>query len=506
MKRQIPKGGEKRQKRSQQGLFCPPGPVLAADLDKALALAAGVFAVPGQRLGDLPFAVRDLSRLLTAERGSRGMSYWAAPRYVAAYLRYFLPWNLYRLACFLPGLDIPLHSGARLLDLGSGPLTMPLALWLARPDIRSLELEIVCADTSPKIMERGRDIFTALAGKNSPWRIRLLRGTAENTLRRQERGSISLLTAGNILNETAGASGKQDRDAARDAASFSRSLAACLAPDGRALLLEPGTRLGGGLIGLCRRAALELGLKPLAPCTQAGLCPLLPEKNGHSGQTQRSAYARKGQGLSWCHFSLPLQKVPEALVALSAKAGLEKERLTCSFLLLARPGKELAGNAARLTGQATALPDEAAEFAVLPDELAELEAMFEEMQQDDALPSRAGARKSGPGPSAQGASAQAGAPASKNAPAFADAPALKGPPARTTMPDEQGPPFQARVLSNPIRLPDRAEPARYVCGAMGLGLLLDAGDLPSGALLAVRPAQGARRDPKSGALILIRAL
>lgn len=506
MKRQRPKSGAEKHKLAPQGLFRPPGPALAADLDKTLALAAGVFAVPGQRLGDLPLAVRDLSRLLTAERGSRQNPYWAAPRYVAAYLRYFLPWNLYRLACFLPALDLPLRSGARLLDLGSGPLTMPLALWLSRPEIRSLELEIVCVDTSPKIMERGRDIFTALAGKNSPWRISLLRGSAANTLRRQEPGSTSLVTAGNILNETAGASGKQDRDAARDAASFSQGLAACLAPDGRALLLEPGTRLGGGLISLCRRTALDLGLLALAPCTQAGPCPLLPEKSGQGGGERGSAYARKGQSLAWCHFALPLQNIPEALAALSARAGLEKERLTCSFLLLGRPGKRPEAAAAGTGQRAKPLSDEATEMESLPDELAELEALFEEIQQEDARQGLTDAQKTGSALRAQGAAARAGAAIAQGASTGAGVTIQPGAPLQSGAAHSQGPPWPARVLSNPIRLPDRAEPARYVCGAMGLGLLLDAGDLFPGALLEVRPAPGRERDLKSGALMLIRVL
>ena len=38
---------------------------------------------------DLPEAIRDLSAMLTYERGGLGRSYWSAPRYVSAYLRIF---------------------------------------------------------------------------------------------------------------------------------------------------------------------------------------------------------------------------------------------------------------------------------------------------------------------------------------------------------------------------------------------------------------------------------
>ena len=55
-----------------KNLLAPPeGPCLAA-LDAALAAAAEAFPIPKGHRADLPFAVRDLSRLLTAERGALG--------------------------------------------------------------------------------------------------------------------------------------------------------------------------------------------------------------------------------------------------------------------------------------------------------------------------------------------------------------------------------------------------------------------------------------------------
>ena len=75
-----------------------------AQLPKALD---AVMPLSRNHRADLPEAIRDLSAMLTYERGGLGRSYWSAPRYVSAYLRYFLPWNLVRLTGLLPGLDCP---------------------------------------------------------------------------------------------------------------------------------------------------------------------------------------------------------------------------------------------------------------------------------------------------------------------------------------------------------------------------------------------------------------
>ncbi len=59
-----------------------------------------------------------------------------------------------------------------------------------------------------------------------------------------------------------------------------------------------------------------------------------------------------------------------------------------------------------------------------------------------------------------------------------------------------------RVLSDPIRLPDCDEPARYGCSEKGLVLARNALRLPSGAVFAAEWPARKERDPKSGALIL----
>jgi len=322
-------------------LLARPGPELAAVLDAVLAALAKAVPIPAGHRKDLPPAVRELSSLLTAERGGLSRSYWSAPRLASAYLYFFLPWNIFRLAWLLPGLDLSLRQGSRILDLGSGPLTLPIALWCARPDLRQTPLSFDCVDVAAKPMQYGRSVFYALAGEDSPWRMSLVRSPVEKALRlaEKEQGGYACIIAGNVLNElfTGGGSARQRPPgflAGSLADSLSDSLAdrmeeltdlahSALLPEGRLFLLEPGNRFGGKLIALARESALGQGFAVLSPCTHEADCPMLEH--------------------SWCHFTLPAAGAPQALRELSAKARLEKNSLALSCLLLRR------GIAARTT-------------------------------------------------------------------------------------------------------------------------------------------------------------
>lgn len=280
---------------------------------------------------DLPDAVRELSALLTSERYRFNHSYWSTPRFVSAYLRYFLPWNLTRLVRLFPLLPLPelpvattenrdapaeWKESVCITDLGSGPLTLPLALWLSRPDWRAVPLTLFCADTSPHPLELGRRLLKLVATKSGEplrWRVRLLRAPLERALR--ETGSPLLITAGNVLNES---KDKAGMSLAERMAALASSVERVLPAGGRAFFVEPGTRLGGTLTASLREAALEEGLTPLAPCPHDKICPLL---------------GRRSRG--WCHASQDAGG-PPWLAALSRTAGLPKDSLSLSFLLLAR--------------------------------------------------------------------------------------------------------------------------------------------------------------------------
>ena len=456
----------------ERNLLARPGPELIAVLDTALAALAKAFPIPAGHRKDLPSAVRELSRILTSERGELSRSYWSAPRLAAAYLYFFLPWNIFRMAWLLPGLDMPLGPNSRILDLGSGPLTLPIALWCARPDLRQTPLSFDCVDVAVKPMEYGRSVFYALAGEDSPWRIFLKRSPVEKALRLAGREApkppqkkagqrepdpntptqdgYDCIMAGNILNELCAGSDQGNALSLR-LEELTGLAQVALLPEGHLFLLEPGTRFGGKLISLARKGALRQGFAPLAPCTHDAACPMLE---------------RTGSG--WCHFIHPAENAPTALRELSAKARLEKDSLALSCLLLRR------------TDRITATP-----FAER-DSLDELEALYAEITAEDAL-SRNIARGD-----KNSADHEDDKDHGKRQASGQFTHAVDSPLART------------RVISAPIRLPGSNEPARYACCAKGLALLLDAARTPSGAYVTLPWPAKEQRDAKSGALILKR--
>lgn len=405
----------------------------------------------------LPDDVAQLSRLLTTERAGLARPYWSSPASISAYLYYFLPWNLVRLTRLLASLPLadprtvaPQGGEALLVDVGSGPLTLPLALWLARPEWRSAPVRVLAMDTSSQPLELGKTLMEVLGELTGQpvWPVRVARAPLDQVVRQAApllsggRARPWLVSAANVLNElrfgkkrSRGASAIEDEDefdsldaddmdidgnpAAGEADgekpegcredrldSFLESLsplfdhadsraaatAGSPAPVGPSLLfVEPGTRLGGSTIMRLRQLAVDGGLTALAPCTHQADCPLL---RGQGGRT-------------WCHFTFGSEGAPLWLEDLSQASGLGKSGLSLSPLLLA------------------AMPEA-------------------ESQTSSPLP--------------------------------------------------------ARVLSAPFMVPGLAGRACYACSGKGILLLENAESLASGDELTVAIAAGAPRDRKSGAL------
>lgn len=307
-------------------LFVPPDAFVQSALENLPKALNTLLPLNRAHRADLPDAIRELSRLLTSDRSENRHSYWSVPRFVSAYLRYFLPWNLVRLTRILPTLDLPelpkspedqaSFPKIQIADLGSGPLTMPLALWISRPDWRAVPLTLLCADTAPRPMEIGRRLLEMVAkqsGEPLLWKIHLLRTPLGQALREAE-GSLLILAA-NVLNESLDQNGAVLDERLSE---LVFSLNNTLTTGGKALFVEPGTRLGGTLTASLRENALEEGLLPLAPCPHTEECPLL---------------RRRSRG--WCH-AMQTAGGPLWLTQLSTEAGLAKKFLSLSFLLLGR--------------------------------------------------------------------------------------------------------------------------------------------------------------------------
>ncbi len=306
-------------------LFAPQSSFSREMLEKLPLALDQIMPLSRSHRAGLSDAIQELSALLTFDRGGLGRSYWSAPRFVSAYLRYFLPWNLVRLSQLLPGLNLPDPSAPQpdgnppcVVDLGSGPLTFPIALWMARPDWRAVPLELICVDTVPKPMELGRkllELLASLMGEQLLWKIRFVRSPLLRSFRELKRRPL-LLMAGNVLNELKDRAGNLDEHMAE----LSCALQHVLSPEGMALLVEPGTRLGGTLTATLREAAIEEGMRPVAPCPHAGPCPMLER-----GRRR------------WCHFTQEAGG-PVWLADLARQAGLPKDSLSLSFVLLGQSG------------------------------------------------------------------------------------------------------------------------------------------------------------------------
>ena len=276
---------------------------------------------------DLPAAVRELSKQLTSERGGLVGGYLQTPRTLAAYAHYFLPWNVYRQARLFAGQWLHLPHKAVILDLGSGPLTSVMALWAARPDLRDKVLSFTCVDHSRKALQLGADLFRSLGGT---WGLELVEMPVERYLRASDPAHCIIL--GNVLNELRF---PRDTPLEQGVEALARKALAALKPgeQTRVLVVEPGTRLGGKMVALFRKACLKGGLAPLSPCTHADVCPML-SADVHS----------------WCHFRFSPADAPEWLQDLSSRSGLPKGALALSFLNMGRERRHKPGFGRVLSG------------------------------------------------------------------------------------------------------------------------------------------------------------
>jgi hypothetical protein len=295
--------------------------------------------------------IRGLWEELTSDRESRSAEYLGTAPALSAYLRYFLPWNVFRLASLLGNADFCLPDGAVVIDIGSGPLTLPIALWIARPELRELPLTFYCVDRTERVLEAGLAIFETLCmrvgGRLPPWRIETRKDYFGSPL--PERAH--LLTAANVFNEFfwkgKGSLGERALDTAR-------TLLGYLRENGSLFVMEPGDPRSGAFISALRAALIAEGAPPLGPCPHAFSCPmpgifrhLLPPEETRTVKgdpnvapsrfvLQPVAMPKKRDKFPWCHFGLDALKAPAWLAALSEEAGLPKEKAVLSYLWAAR--------------------------------------------------------------------------------------------------------------------------------------------------------------------------
>jgi hypothetical protein len=165
-----------------------------------------------------------------------------------------------------------------------------------------------------------------------------------------------LLSAANVFNEFFW---KSKVPLGMRATHTARQLLGYLKDSGSVLLVEPGDPRSGSFISALRAALTTFGAIPLSPCPHANDCPmpgLFRSLDGPGSDADNRSRVKSSQPVvmpkhrdkyPWCHFTIGADIAPGWLKALSAEAGLSKEKLVFSYLLSAIPDPHTAAAAAR---------------------------------------------------------------------------------------------------------------------------------------------------------------
>lgn len=280
----------------------------------------------------LPRNIKELSHCLTDERSKRRLGYMNDNIVLSSYAYYFLWWNLFRLTSVFSALDENvfsfLHDESVCLDIGSGPLSVPLALYLARPELRAVKLTWYCMDTSQNALALGENLLLSCAARlqNTQcaesvedadgfcWRIVRVKGEIGTPIKQK----ASFITCANMFNELYW---NTSQPLEAEAKKYTARLFSYGAqkPDGKSecafFVAEPGIPRAARFISLLRAAMLRKNMSCVSPCPHENECPMDGKKGG-----------------KWCHFILNTETAPAALKKLSEKAGLAKERAAISFI------------------------------------------------------------------------------------------------------------------------------------------------------------------------------
>ena len=257
-----------------------------------------------EELRSLGGAVERLSRGLTRERELAGARYMDEERLLGAYLLYFWPTSYLQARGILS--ELPRRPG-RVLDLGSGPGPMAFAA------LDAGAAEVIAADRSARALaaatalarEAGEALSTREWNPARPAPLAQLAGGRP----------FDLVTMGHVLNELWNG---QDEDARR--ATLVEEALGLVAPGGSVVVIEPALRDTSRALLRLRDRLVERGFAVRAPCLFRGACPALLRET------------------DWCHAERPVE-APPVVAQLARAAGLRREAVKMSYLVLAPKGE-----------------------------------------------------------------------------------------------------------------------------------------------------------------------
>ena len=262
--------------------------------------------------------IRDLSHYLTDQRGERRLGYMNQPSTLSAYVHYFLWWNLVRLTRLfsnLPADFLDLDENDVCLDVGSGPLTVPLALYISRPELRNKKLKWYCMDISSQALSIGENLMMTVSVSlgGQMWEIIRVKGNFGTEIKEK----ASFVSCANVFNEIL-----EDRNMPPDY--LAKKCTESILPytdqksDGtRVLLIEPGIPSSARILSFIREAFMRRDYVPVSPCTHCASCAMDGKKGG-----------------KWCNFAFSTEDAPIVLKKISEKSNLSKDRAVLSFLAL----------------------------------------------------------------------------------------------------------------------------------------------------------------------------
>ena len=321
-------------------------------------IVASVRNMSGKQKVALYGQVKNLSHKLTDERSSRRLGYMNEASSISAYISYFMWWNLVRMTRLFANLPKtafePLAKSEKpvALDVGSGTLTVVIALWLARPELRSKKISWYCLDLSQTALAAGEDLYYAIAAKTikdtegeslplapnaeafsatpspgarpqaplTPWNIIRVKGALGVSIKEK----ADFITCANVFNEII-----QNNEMPTDylAKKYSGDLLSYIKNEESAILLvEPGDPHSARFLSLMRDALIRKDYLPIAPCPHANDCPMAGRTHGRTTNAQ-------GKNAKWCNFAFDTETAPGKLLKFSEKAGLQKERASLSFIV-----------------------------------------------------------------------------------------------------------------------------------------------------------------------------
>ena len=276
-------------------------PRLVAVWRRARRLPEGPSGLTPHEVKEVAAGVRTLSLGLTRERQLAGARYMDDPKLLGAYLLFYWP------VSYAQGRQVLGELGTRArsaLDLGSGPGALAFAAMDAGA------AEVTAADRSKPALALARELAAeadeAIATRDwDPHRATDLPASG-----------VDAVLMGHLLNELFGTG---EPALGRRAALVERALAA-LRPGGSVVIIEPALRDTSRELLQLRDMLVRRGFAVRAPCLWRGDCPALVKPS------------------DWCHAERSWT-MPPLLEQLARTAGLHKESLKMSYLVLAPKGE-----------------------------------------------------------------------------------------------------------------------------------------------------------------------